>query len=538
MAHYIIQVIAFQLVFLLIYDTVLKKETFFNWNRGYLMVSAFISVVVHFVKVEKFKEVIPQQFIINLPEVVIGNTIPSEPTNLQLESFVVESKTFWTWETMLYVGMAIATLLLVFKMAKIIYMLSQNPKSKLGNLFIIKLQNSNAAFSFFNYVFLGERLEKNEKEAILKHEFIHVKEKHSLDLLFFEVLRILFWFNPLIYMYQNRIITLHEFIADAKAIENDDKASYYQNLLTQVFETKNISFINPFFKQSLIKKRIVMLSKSKSKQVNLLKYALLIPMVFGMLVYSSTQAQEIRNESENDSQDLKQYSYSMKLGEKRSLEKEIIHDKYEAFIMSHPDFVSWAVINSEKGEISYSIHSKEEKMADIDSISIVKPKGGTAYTTYFNLSNKKTEVDTQLLNEIYLNEPSDTSYVEVPFAIIDQVPVFPGCENLATNSERKSCMSQGIANHVNKNFNINIAKENNLVGKQRINVIFKIDAEGNIVGVRSRAPHPILEAEAVRVIGTMPKMIPGEHKGRKVTVLYSLPIVFQIAEDKPLPEKE
>ncbi|WP_445736265.1 M56 family metallopeptidase [Mariniflexile sp.] len=530
MAHYIIQVIAFQLVFLLIYDTVLKKETFFNWNRGYLMVSAFISVVVHFVKVEKFKEVIPQQFIINLPEVVIGNTIPSEPTNLQLESFVVESKTFWTWETMLYVGMAIATLLLVFKMAKIIYMLSQNPKSKLGNLFIIKLQNSNAAFSFFNYVFLGERLEKNEKEAILKHEFIHVKEKHSLDLLFFEVLRILFWFNPLIYMYQNRIITLHEFIADAKAIENDDKASYYQNLLTQVFETKNISLINPFFKQSLIKKRIVMLSKSKSKQVNLLKYALLIPMVFGMLVYSSSYGQE---KSKNI--DLSQFSYTVQVDADNAIVKDKFQ-KYSTFLKENPDYVGWAIYDEKKKEASYSIHHKNEAVPeDYEKNEIVYADGrkGIEYN-YFMLdedAKSKREAELLLLKEKYLDS------IEVPFAVIDQVPVFPSCEGLS-NEEQRKCMSRSISDHVNKNFNINIAKENNLVGKQRINVIFKIDAEGNIVGVRSRAPHPILEAEAVRVIGTMPKMIPGEHKGRKVTVLYSLPIVFQIAEDKPLPEKE
>ncbi|WP_445737113.1 M56 family metallopeptidase [Mariniflexile sp.] len=536
MAHYIIQVIAFQLVFLLIYDTVLKKETFFNWNRGYLMVSAFISVVVHFVKVEKFKEVIPQQFIINLPEVVIGNTIPSEPTNLQLESFVVESKTFWTWETMLYVGMAIATLLLVFKMAKIIYMLSQNPKSKLGNLFIIKLQNSNAAFSFFNYVFLGERLEKNEKEAILKHEFIHVKEKHSLDLLFFEVLRILFWFNPLIYMYQNRIITLHEFIADAKAIENDDKASYYQNLLTQVFETKNISFINPFFKQSLIKKRIVMLSKSKSKQVNLLKYALLIPMVFGMLVYSSCEKQ---NETkQEDALELSQYNFSMKLGEqnnKMSEENIIIHDKYEYFLKANPEYVSWAIFDKVTKTVSYSVHSINEKFPQgyesSRPIEVGFPENGSTYKMYMLFKRIPKNEESKIGKVEYNNA------LEVPFAVIDQVPIFPGCEGLSP-SEQKACMSKNIQYHVNKNFNTKIAEENNLVGKQRINVIFKIDAEGNIVGVRSRAPHPILEAEAVRVIGTMPKMIPGEHKGRKVTVLYSLPIVFQVAEDKPLPEKE
>jgi len=87
-------------------------------------------------------------------------------------------------------------------------------------LLIVSLIKSNTAFSFFNYIFLGDSLKKEEREAVLKHEIVHVNQKHTLDLLFFEVLRILFWFNPLVYMYQNKIMLFHEFIADAQAVKN------------------------------------------------------------------------------------------------------------------------------------------------------------------------------------------------------------------------------------------------------------------------------------------------------------------------------
>jgi hypothetical protein len=99
-------------------------------------------------------------------------------------------------------------------------------------------------------------------------------------------------------------------------------------------------------------------------------------------------------------------------------------------------------------------------------------------------------------------------------------------------------MSNEISMFVNKNFNTKIGKENGLVGRQRINVIFKIDNQGNIVDVRSRAPHPALEAEAIRVIKTLPKMIPGKQKGKAVNVPYSLPIIFQVADEKPSEQKE
>src|SRR5690606_14843292 len=144
---------------------------------------------------------------------------------------------------------------------------------------LIYLKNSTSAFSFFNFIFLGDAISTSKRSAILAHEKVHVSQKHSLDLLVFELLRILFWFNPLIYIYQKRIAEVHEFIADSKAVKQHSKKVYYENLLSQVFDTQSISFINPFFKQSLIKKRIIMLSKSKSNRVNVLKYTLVLPLV-------------------------------------------------------------------------------------------------------------------------------------------------------------------------------------------------------------------------------------------------------------------
>ena len=119
--------------------------------------------------------------------------------------------------------------------------------------------------------------------------------------------------------------------------------------------------------------------------------------------------------------------------------------------------------------------------------------------------------------------------IEVPFAVIENVPVFPGCEK-GNNAAKKACMSEKIQKFVTKKFNTELASELGLSGRQRINVIFKIDKTGNVVGVRSRAPHPGLEKEAARVINMLPKMKPGMQRGKAVTVPYSLPIVFQVQD--------
>lgn len=119
--------------------------------------------------------------------------------------------------------------------------------------------------------------------------------------------------------------------------------------------------------------------------------------------------------------------------------------------------------------------------------------------------------------------------VEVPFAVIENVPEYPGCER-GTNAEKRKCMSDKIAKFVQRKFNTDLAGDLGLSGRQRISVIFKIDKNGNVAGVRSRAPHPRLEKEAARVINMLPKMKPGRQRGKAVTVPYSLPITFQVQD--------
>jgi periplasmic protein TonB len=119
--------------------------------------------------------------------------------------------------------------------------------------------------------------------------------------------------------------------------------------------------------------------------------------------------------------------------------------------------------------------------------------------------------------------------IEVPFSVIENVPIFPGCEK-GNNDAKRKCMSSKITKFVQKKFNTDLAGDLGLTGRQRINVVFKIDKKGNVVGVRSRAPHPRLEKEAARVINLLPKMKPGKQRGKAVIVPYSLPIIFQVQD--------
>jgi len=116
---------------------------------------------------------------------------------------------------------------------------------------------------------------------------------------------------------------------------------------------------------------------------------------------------------------------------------------------------------------------------------------------------------------------------DVPFAIIENVPVYPGCKG--NNEEKKKCMVDQITKHVNRKYNTGLAGDLGLSpGKKRVYVQFKISKTGDIVDVRARGPHARLEKEAIRVVELLPKMEPGKQRGRPVGVKYTLPITLLV----------
>lgn len=117
--------------------------------------------------------------------------------------------------------------------------------------------------------------------------------------------------------------------------------------------------------------------------------------------------------------------------------------------------------------------------------------------------------------------------ITVPFAVIENVPIFPGCESAGNNEERKLCFQQKIQEHINKEFSYP-ASALELGIKGRVFVQFIIDSKGNIGSIRMRGPDRTLEKEAHRIVATLPQMTPGKQRGRSVSVPYSIPINFVI----------
>jgi|TARA_B100000767_G_scaffold89671_1_gene86180 protein TonB len=128
------------------------------------------------------------------------------------------------------------------------------------------------------------------------------------------------------------------------------------------------------------------------------------------------------------------------------------------------------------------------------------------------------------IEEVEIEEEYDD--VDVPFAVIEDVPIYPGCEGVK-KSERRNCFQQQINKHIRKNFRYpDIAQEMGIQG--RVYVSFIISKDGTIGNVRMRGPDKNLEKEAERIIGKLPKMTPGRQRGRPVRVPFSIPITFKL----------
>ena len=138
---------------------------------------------------------------------------------------------------------------------------------------------------------------------------------------------------------------------------------------------------------------------------------------------------------------------------------------------------------------------------------------------------ESTESDEDLIIEDIVVE-DDFEDIDVPFAVIEDVPIFPGCESVA-KSQRRACFQDQMNKHIRKNFRYpDIAQEMGIQGRVYVNFI--ISKDGSITNIRMRGPDKNLENEAARIIGRLPKMTPGKQRGRAVRVPFSIPITFRL----------
>ncbi|TDE02680.1 M56 family metallopeptidase [Flavobacterium hiemivividum] len=283
---YLIKSSGLLLLFFSAYHFMLRKETFFTSNRWFLLVGLVSSAFLPLLFFTKIIWVDPT------PSTIDWSNIPI--TRATDKDYIKEY---------LYVALiaayCIGILGLLAKFCFEFYSLSGVLKGKVVHkqsaFKFIDIKENLAPFSFFNTIVYNSSLYSPEElQSIIEHEKVHSEQHHTIDVLISRLFCILFWFNPIIWLYKKAILQNLEFIADSEASKKTSDKKAYQITLLKITTQENCVAITNHFYQSLIKKRIVMLNKNQSNKRNSWKYAAVIPglIAFVLLFQIEVVAQE------------------------------------------------------------------------------------------------------------------------------------------------------------------------------------------------------------------------------------------------------
>ena len=280
--------------FYLAHFLLLRKETFFNSNRWFLLSGLATSVILPLVTFEKviLVDASPRNYQWNNPATMVA---PMPEESFEINWYLVLAGIYG-------LGLLVFLCQFLFDFRNLKSLIKGKTIQQQADFKYIDVHEKVAPFSYFNYIVYNSTLfNENELNNILAHEKVHCKQKHSIDVMISRLFCIVFWYNPIIWLYKKAMLQNLEFIADSEALKNiADKKSYQITLLKVTTHQNCVAITNPFY-QSLIKKRIVMLNKNQSKKWNSWKYALIVPVLIGFSLYFQVNviAQERQGFSSN-----------------------------------------------------------------------------------------------------------------------------------------------------------------------------------------------------------------------------------------------
>lgn len=313
-------------VLLGLYHLFLAKEKTFIFNRFYLISALIFSFSIPFAAIET------KQTEKEIPETVFAGEI-AQPI---LQASIVKEESFDFTEILIIASFIISGILLlkiVYSVFKIKRLKGRKIIYRNRNVFLLK-QNL-APFSFCNTIYLSENYFKDSKidNAIFFHEEIHVKQKHSVDILFVEILKAVFWFNPFIYFYKKAMINNHEFIADESVIlKNKNVKKYQEFILQEILKQQNLALIHQFNFNNTKKRFIMMTSKNskfaKAKKMMVIPIFIITGFAFAERVHDKSIAiNTIDSQSKN-------HPESKNFARKHNAEKKVI----TSFTTDHKEF--------------------------------------------------------------------------------------------------------------------------------------------------------------------------------------------------------
>ncbi|MEO9513129.1 MAG: M56 family metallopeptidase [Flavobacteriaceae bacterium] len=297
MLIYILKSAACLAILLFFYKLFLEKENMHVFKRFYLLGSLLFALIVPTLVFLEYVVVEPQVYEAPTQTLMVESSIDIPPA---LEADVIHiAPLLWI---VYFVGMLFFGIKFLRNLFQILQRIRQNPKYKNASFIQVLLQEQIPPHTFFKYIFLNKRkFESNEiPKEVLLHEETHARQKHSLDIIFIELLHVIFWINPLIYFCKKAIKLNHEFLADSAVIEQQQDTVNYQNTLLSYLSHESLkkhqsTGISNAINYSSIKKRFTIMKKRTSKKAVFLRAFLLLPLCV-ILLYGFSEIKYVEKE--------------------------------------------------------------------------------------------------------------------------------------------------------------------------------------------------------------------------------------------------
>lgn len=460
--------------FFLVYSLMLSRDTSYHRNRVFILLSVAASMILPYFTLQVIKPMDIQFFGKLLSEVFIsasGNGTDAITTGAP------GANTLQAIYSVYIIGVVVSLIKLFADILNLVVLIVRQKKE--GSRIIRFHGFTTAGFSAMGHIFINTRLNAEESGEIIRHEHNHLKQNHFIDIIYIETIKAFQWFNPVIYLFNRALRAIHEYQADQECLSAGVPMVNYQNLLlSQVFKSGAFNLTNSFSNPSLIKKRMIMMTKKRTSSIAGIKLLIVVPVaVFVFLAISSYKEAPKNSDNQIPAVTVPEISTT-------NIPTEV------SDITSEPAKLS-----------SGSITPKE---------SVIKSETPPPPPPAPVKASPESTSDISAVNE----ETPEKSEI-APFVVVEQMPMFPGGD-------------MELLKYIGENTVYpEVAKINNIQG--RVIVRFCVTDKGGVSQISVlKGVSPDLDAEAIRVVQTLPSFKPGSQGGVAVPVWYMVPITFTL----------
>ncbi len=509
-------------MFYLFYRLLLSKETFHRFNRMALLGVMLLSCLLPLVKVT-----VEQASPVNAQVMSMEDLLLMYQWNS--EAVVEEGSRPFHWQEGLvlvyFVGLFFVIVRHLWSLGRMLYLIRHSRCERLDNgIRLVVHRRKLAPFSWMRYIVISETDLKESGHHILVHEMAHIHHRHSWDLLLTEACAWLQWFNPAIWLLKQELQNIHEYEADEEVLRQGINAKEYQMLLIKKAVGARLYSIANSFNHSSLKKRITMMIRKKSNPWARAKYLYVLPLAAVTVAAFarpeiSKPLDEISSVKVNDlSAVLETYADKnvSNPAEKTKLKMKVVDEEGKPIIAA-----TVLVANTTNGTITDENGNFTLEVGTDQSIQVAYIGMSTVTMSVKDCLKKAdqtivlTESDTKKDVKVVASAPQTVVSDDQTFSVVEQMPEYPGG------------MRAGLEFMAR---NLRYPTKAREAGKQgRVIVQFVVRKDGSLSDFKVLRPvDPWLDAEAIRVISTMPKWKPGMQEGKPVSVKFTLPVAFML----------